>query len=196
MEPPVLRTERLTISLAAVEDAGAIVAYHRRNREHLGPWSPEAPEEFYTEEFWRERIRQSFDEFHCGRSARFFLREIGGMGDILGSISLSEVVRGPFQACYLGYAIDREREGEGLMREGLERVIAWGFDRWDLHRIMANYVPHNRRSGNLLRRLGFVVEGYARDYLKIAGRWEDHVLTSLTRPRRNGSRTTSTDRER
>jgi ribosomal-protein-alanine N-acetyltransferase len=36
------------------------------------------------------------------------------------------------------------------------------------------------RSGRLLRALGFVVEGYARDYLQINGRWEDHILTSLT----------------
>lgn len=47
---------------------------------------------------------------------------------------------------------------------------------------MANYMPHNQRSGNLLRRLGFVVEGYARDYLLINGRWEDHIQTSLINP--------------
>jgi ribosomal-protein-alanine N-acetyltransferase len=38
----------------------------------------------------------------------------------------------------------------------------------------------NERSGRLLERLGFVREGYARDYLLIAGRWQDHILTSLT----------------
>ena len=48
-----------------------------------------------------------------------------------------------------------------------------------MHRIMANYMPHNQRSGNLLKKLGFVVEGYARDYLLINGKWEDHILTSL-----------------
>jgi ribosomal-protein-alanine N-acetyltransferase len=43
-------------------------------------------------------------------------------------------------------------------------------------------MPRNQRSGNLLKRLGFVVEGYARDYLLINDRWEDHILTSLTNP--------------
>jgi ribosomal-protein-alanine N-acetyltransferase len=38
------------------------------------------------------------------------------------------------------------------------------------------------RSGRLLGRLGFVIEGYARDYLLVNGRWEDHVLTSLINP--------------
>lgn len=45
---------------------------------------------------------------------------------------------------------------------------------------MAAYLPHNQRSAKLLKRLGFVVEGYACDYLTIDGQWEDHILTSLT----------------
>ena len=40
-------------------------------------------------------------------------------------------------------------------------------------------MPHILSSGNLLKRLGFVVEGYARDYLMINNQWQDHVLTSL-----------------
>jgi len=44
---------------------------------------------------------------------------------------------------------------------------------------MAGYLPHNERSGKLLDRLGFEKEGLARKYLKINGRWEDHLLTSL-----------------
>jgi ribosomal-protein-alanine N-acetyltransferase len=66
------------------------------------------------------------------------------------------------------------------MRESLQASISYVFSELRLHRIMANYMPFNRRSGGLLRRLGFVVEGYARDYLQINGAWEDHVLTSLT----------------
>jgi ribosomal-protein-alanine N-acetyltransferase len=47
---------------------------------------------------------------------------------------------------------------------------------------MANYMPTNKRSGNLLERLGFTVEGYAKDYLLINGSWRDHLLTSGTNP--------------
>lgn len=182
MEPPRLTTGRLVVRLATEADVPAIVAYQKRNREHFGPWSPQAPDGFYTEPFWRERIRQNLDEFHCGLSARFFLWDHADPVSVIGNASIAEVVRGAFQACYLGYSIDAAAEGKGMMREGLEQIIAWTFDDLGLHRIMANYMPHNRRSGRLLRRLGFTVEGYARDYLKINGRWEDHVLTSLTRP--------------
>jgi ribosomal-protein-alanine N-acetyltransferase len=47
---------------------------------------------------------------------------------------------------------------------------------------MANYIPCNERSARVLKRLGFEVEGYARDYLFLAGNWQDHVLTSLINP--------------
>jgi len=50
----------------------------------------------------------------------------------------------------------------------------------NLHRIMANYVPTNERSASVLKKLGFQVEGYARDYLYLNGKWRDHILTSLT----------------
>ncbi|EKT56688.1 ribosomal-protein-S5-alanine N-acetyltransferase [Providencia rettgeri Dmel1] len=41
-------------------------------------------------------------------------------------------------------------------------------------------MPHNMRSGNLLTKLGFEREGYAKQYLQINGEWRDHVLTALT----------------
>lgn len=43
-------------------------------------------------------------------------------------------------------------------------------------------MPANERSARLLARLGFERKGYARAYLKIAGRWEDHILTARINP--------------
>lgn len=48
-----------------------------------------------------------------------------------------------------------------------------------MHRIMANYMPHNHRSGNLLKKIGFKPEGYAKAYLQINGEWQDYILMSL-----------------
>jgi len=68
------------------------------------------------------------------------------------------------------------------MHEGLKASLDYVFGDLNLHRVMANFMPHNLRSNAVLRRLGFTVEGYARDYLYIDGAWRDHVLTSLTNP--------------
>ena len=46
--------------------------------------------------------------------------------------------------------------------------------------MQANYIPENHRSARLLQRLGFRVEGLARNYLFINGAWRDHVLAALT----------------
>ncbi|MGS6274334.1 GNAT family N-acetyltransferase, partial [Enterobacter hormaechei] len=68
----------------------------------------------------------------------------------------------------------------GLMFEALTAAIRYMQRTQHIHRIMANYMPHNKRSGDLLARLGFEKEGYAKDYLLIDGEWRDHVLTALT----------------
>jgi ribosomal-protein-alanine N-acetyltransferase len=74
------------------------------------------------------------------------------------------------------------------MSEALTALIAYAFNDLRLHRIMANYMPSNERSARVLQRLGFQVEGYARDYLFLAGRWQDHIMTSLTNPSWSASR--------
>jgi [ribosomal protein S5]-alanine N-acetyltransferase len=37
-------------------------------------------------------------------------------------------------------------------------------------------VPENTPSRDLLRKIGFKEEGYARKYLRINGSWRDHLL--------------------
>lgn len=69
------------------------------------------------------------------------------------------------------------------MYEALSEAIRFVFDELELHRIQANHLPENTRSARLLKRLGFEIEGRARNYLLIAGEWRDHVLTSLANER-------------
>jgi [ribosomal protein S5]-alanine N-acetyltransferase len=120
----------------------------------------------------------------AGRRFSFALAERGAAHDapILGWISLSEIVRSVFQAAYLGYMLAENAQGHGYMTEGVRAVVSFAFDELLLHRIMANYMPHNERSAAVLRRLGFTIEGTAKNYLYLDGGWRDHVLTSLTNP--------------
>ncbi len=181
--PVRLETERLLLSLLPPSAAPRLVAYFHENREHLAPWSPPRPPGSHSEEYWRWRLEENRDEYLADRSCRLQLLDARDPeGPVLGHISFTEVVRGPLQACNLGYNIDHRFEGRGLMREGLCAAIDFAFGRLGLHRLSANYMPINDRSGRLLRSLGFAVEGYARDYLYIAGAWRDHVLTALYNP--------------
>jgi ribosomal-protein-alanine N-acetyltransferase len=183
---PELRTRRLRVRLARPGMEGALARFLRDNFPgHLDRWSPPVGPAFFTEAFWAERLALALDEFHAGRSARFVVQELPAEAldaPIVGTCNYTNIVRGPFQACYLGYQVDREHEGRGFMAETLRATNAFVFDTLRLHRIMANYRPENARSARLLERLGFTREGLARDYLFIDGAWRDHVMTSLTHP--------------
>lgn len=181
-EGPCFQTERLVVRPGRPGDQRAIVSYYRRNRAFLEPWEPAKPSDFYTEHFWTEQLREFHREAEWGTAQRFFLFPSESPGEVIGYVSYSQITRRAAHYCILGYSLSEKDQGKGLMVEALRATNHWVFDELRLHRIMANYMPHNRRSGAVLRRLGFTVEGYARDYLLIAGRWEDHVLTALLNP--------------
>jgi ribosomal-protein-alanine N-acetyltransferase len=179
---PRLETERLVVRLAQEADVDAVVRYWTRNREFLRPFEPARPDDFFEPSFWMTQLRQNVADCHAHRAARFFLFPKEAGGEVIGTANFTRMERGISHSCSLGYGLSEAEQGRGYMREALEAAIPFVFRSYNLHRIEANYMPHNRRSGRLLRRLGFVVEGYARDYLRIDGRWEDHVLTSRTNP--------------
>lgn len=179
---PALRTERLIVRLAEIDDVPAIVQFFTENRAHLAPSRPTMDPPFFTEGFWRAQVFAARAEFDADRSVRLFLFDAAEPGVVAGSVNFTNMVRGGAQLCALGYGLARTYEGKGLMTEALRTAIRYVFDDLNFHRIQANYVPRNERSGRLLRRLGFMVEGYARDFIMLNGVWEDHILTSLVNP--------------
>jgi ribosomal-protein-alanine N-acetyltransferase len=180
---PVIETERLRLSLPPPSFAPAMLDFVEENRTHFARWDPTPAPEYYTIGFWRGRLEMAREEFRAGRSLRLVITPRKPQDQrVIGEANFNNIIRGVFQACYLGYRIDHRDERQGLMREALTAGIGYVFDEMNLHRVMANYLPVNERSGGLLRRLGFTVEGYARDYLMIANQWQDHVMTALTNP--------------
>jgi [ribosomal protein S5]-alanine N-acetyltransferase len=183
LQPPCLSTKRLIVRLATDEDAPKILRYYSKNQAYLAPFEPHRSQHFYTEQFWREQVEKNLIEFNYKQSLRLFLFPQSQPEKIIGTANFTQFVYGAFQNCYLGYSIAEIEQGKGYMSEALRVAIAYVFEELHLHRISANYMPHNQRSGRLLKRLGFTVEGYARDYLLINGEWQDHILTSLINPK-------------
>ena len=181
MPAPLFETDRLTIIRLEDEDWAALQAYYQDNAAHLDPWEPRRSAEFHSGASWVTRLALSRREREEGRAVKCVLRSRETLA-LVGVCNFTNIVRGAFQACTLGYSLSAEAQGKGLMYEALTAAISYMFEVENLHRIMANYVPENRRSGDLLRRLGFEVEGHARDYLHINGAWRDHILTAKTNP--------------
>lgn len=182
MEFADLTTARMVLAPMAAVHAPALADFFGRNETHLRPWDPPRPRDIAEVEFWEAEALRGEDDAHAGAVLRWVLMLREAPGQIVGRVNYTQIVRGPFQSCMLGYAIDGGHEGRGLMHEALACTLAHVFDVLRLHRVQANYLPENHRSARLLQRLGFRVEGLARDYLYVNGAWRDHVLTALTSP--------------
>lgn len=177
-----IETQRLTIRLPQIADIPEIVRYYGENRPHLQPFSPTFAPDFLDEATWIEQVRERSREFALGESFRGFLFARAAPQTIVGNLNLTQVHRGAFQSCVLGYNLAREEQGRGYMTEAVTGAVAFAFGTWKLHRVAANHMPQNTQSAAVLRRCGFQVEGHASAYLLINGRWEDHVLTAITNP--------------
>ena len=93
---------------------------------------------------------------------------------LVGVFNFSEIVRGSFHSAYLGYYGFAPLASRGYMSEGMALALDVAFRKLRLHRVEVNIQPANASSIALVRKAGFAREGYARRYLKIAGRWRDH----------------------
>ena len=168
------------------DEAEAPLKYFTKNKDHLADSGPSYAEGYFTETFWKNNLTANITQFQLDQHVRLFIYEKtadGGLGrDIIGSVNLNEIVRRAAQFCYLGYGLDKDKLGHGFMTEAVAAVVRFGFNDLNLHRIMANYMPTNTRSGAVLKRVGFVEEGFAKAYLFLNGQWRDHVMTSITNP--------------
>ncbi|MBW4562029.1 MAG: ribosomal protein S5-alanine N-acetyltransferase [Mojavia pulchra JT2-VF2] len=181
-ELPLINSDRLLLRIGIQEDIPQILKYFNQNKTYLTPYYPDWAEGFFTKKYWYFQIENNLLEFLNDHSLKLFIYPKKSLTEIIGTINFSNFVRGAAHFCFVGYSLAEAEQGKGYMTEALKAATQYTFQELNMHRIMANYMPHNQRSGNVLKRLGFVVEGYARDYLLINGQWQDHILTSLTNP--------------
>jgi ribosomal-protein-alanine N-acetyltransferase len=177
-----LFTERTRLAIPPRELAPLVLAFHVYNRAHLKPTFPPIPENFHTLEHFEKTLETAQALADKLTDFNFFIFDRNDSQSILGTVQLSQIMRGPFQAAYLGFSAAKAAEGKGLIFEAVQRVIRFAFEDLHLHRLMANHLPENARSAALIKRLGFQYEGVGKDYLFINGRWRDHVLNILTNP--------------
>jgi ribosomal-protein-alanine N-acetyltransferase len=156
------------------EDAEVLCDLWTRNRDHLDPWSPARSDLFFTVEGQLEVVERRLVAMAEGRGAFFVV--LDDQGAVVGELNLNDVVRGAFQNAHVGYWLAARAEGRGLMTRAVEEVARHAFDVMGLHRLQAATLTSNARSQAVLRRTGFERFGLAPRYLKIDGRWQDHVL--------------------
>lgn len=172
------RDGELQVRLAAKDDAKLISRYFQKNRDYLKRWEPVREEAFYTELGWKKKLIK-LNELHLLELGFYCLIIHRDSGDMLGTISFSNLTRFPLHACSVGYSLDESVQGQGIMRRALSIACDWMFKVQNMHCINASYMPENHKSASVLKSKGFKQVGFAKDYLLIDGKWEDHYLTSL-----------------
>jgi ribosomal-protein-alanine N-acetyltransferase len=147
------------------KDRAEFLALNRASKHfHRGLVSPPLTQEQFAAFLKRANTDTSICVFIC----------LVTDGSIIGAISLSQIFRGGFQNAYLGYYVGAQYSGQGHMTEALQLLLRYAFKNLRLHRLEANIQPGNIASIALVKRAGFVLEGYSKRYLKICGRWRDH----------------------
>jgi ribosomal-protein-alanine N-acetyltransferase len=172
---PRLEGERTFLRPPRGADWRAWAALREGSRGLLGPWEPTWPPAARTRRAYRRRLRGHAAERRTGQGVALFVFRQGD-GALLGGVTLTDIRRGVAQSCDLGYWIGQPYARQGYMSEAIRLALRFAFAELELHRVNAACLPSNVASQGLLRKLGFGQEGYARDYLRIDGRWQDHLL--------------------
>ena len=159
--------------------AAPLARFHARNRFHLRMAMSQTPE-LEDPAYWEPELTRRQTAMQSGQAVHLVGIPKEPAGSEVGAlISFWAIEHGDFQGCTMSILLDRYLEGRGLMHAMAEPAVREVIARYKLHRVMANHLPENLRSAQILRRLGFAVEGYARDFIRINGRWRDVVLLSL-----------------
>jgi ribosomal-protein-alanine N-acetyltransferase len=163
----------VTVRTLTEDDVPALTGLLVANRAFLAPTSPDRPDEYFTEEFQRRDTARLLEQHEQGTA-------IPGVilldGEVVGRITVSNVVRGPLLSGNLGYWVAEAAGGRGVATAAVAAMQRVAFGEGGLHRLEAGTLVDNHASQRVLQRNGFERIGFAPRYLRIAGEWRDHVL--------------------
>jgi len=168
----------VTLRLPVMDDYAQWAAVRGASRDFLRPWEPTWPADDLTRASFRYRIKRYLRDMREDSGYAFFIFQASDRR-LVGGLTLSNVRRGVAQTASLGYWIGKDFARKGLMSAAVGAIVPFAFNVLKLQRIEAACLPTNTASLALLRRSGFTEEGHARNYLKINGRWQDHVLFAI-----------------
>ncbi len=173
--PGAWETERLHLRELGPEHASAVREYGLRSVAYHTPWDPRRPADYWELPVVAARLHAQLAEAKAGASLCLFLSLKVDPGRVIGVANLRNIIRGALLSAHVGYGLAPDAVGHGYMTEAVDRVVGIAFSEMHLHRVECNIMPRNARSLAVAERTGFVQEGFSRHYLRINGRWEDHV---------------------
>ena len=173
-----IRGARVHLRYPTMQDYPAWAELRALSRQHLTAWEPQWARDELTRSSFRRRLRAAQREARDDLGyAYLILAETPQR--LVGGLNISNVRRGVAQTASIGYWIGAPYAGRGLMTDAVQAVATFAFAALKLNRLEAACLPSNAASTRVLEKAGFRLEGCARQYLKIDGRWQDHSLYAL-----------------
>jgi len=156
------------------EDAAALFRAVDKSRQHLRPWLSWVDATIKQEQSVGF-IQQSLAQLNNQQSLSlgiFYNQEI------IGGIGLHEWNH-YIKKAQIGYWIDKDFEGQGIITKCTGRFIDFIFEKLGLNKVELHFMPHNKRSAAGAEKLGAKVEGIIRQSHMMNGRLEDIVITGI-----------------
>lgn len=172
---PLLRGQGVALRAPMPADFAPWADLRGASRAQLTPFEPVWAADELSRPAFRDRLRRYQNDARNDLGYAFLILELPSQM-IAGGITLSSIRRGVAQAATVGYWVGAGYTGRGIATAALQRVLRHAFEDLGLHRVEAACMPRNAASLRVLEKAGFEREGLGRQYLKIAGLWEDHIL--------------------
>ena len=176
--PVTLQHGDITLRPLRYRDARAWRAVRRRNATWLQQWDATVPPGG-TERpaSFRGLVARLQSNGRQGLGMPF---AIDVEGRFAGQVTVNNIVRGSAQFASIGYWLDRDVAGRGIMPTAVALVVDHCFRSAGLHRIEVAIRPENSNSLRVVEKLGIREVGYAPRYLHIDGAWRDHRIYAVT----------------
>jgi [ribosomal protein S5]-alanine N-acetyltransferase len=176
--PVRLISDDVTLRPLTYTDARAWREARRRNAAWLRPWDATVPPgSLARPSSFRSLVWRLHRQARAGTTYPFAV-EVSGR--FAGQVTVNNVVRGSAQFASMGYWLDREYAGRGVMPRAVAMAIDHCFWTLGLHRIEIAIRPENSNSLRVVEKLGLREVGYAPKFLHIDGAWRDHRIYAIT----------------
>ncbi|MGQ0632102.1 MAG: GNAT family N-acetyltransferase [Sporichthyaceae bacterium] len=160
-----------------VRDGSEWARLRRTNITWLAPWEATRPVDVNPDMSFAHMVRRLRAEARLGRTLPFALTY---HDRFVGQLTVGGITWGSLCAGHIGYWIDREYAGRGIMPTAVALATDHALRELGLHRIEICIRPENINSRRVVEKLGFREEGLRPAYLHIDGEWRDHLVYALT----------------
>src|SRR5689334_11434233 len=157
--PAKLEDGRVGLRPLRTRDAGRWSELRISNESWLSRWEGRPPDS--PDAAWADRhnpvaygiaLRTWRREAKAGRFLPF---AVTLDGELVGQVTVMNIVRGAFQSAAIGYWVAQQAAGQGVMPTALALVVDHCFGEVGLHRVEVNIRPENGPSLRVVEKLGF-----------------------------------------